>query len=437
MAADEPPACDDPHVTSTPTTSVRRDGYTLTHYSVLVVWGWFIYSFSPAVPLLADDLGVSKAVAGLHGTAMAVGAVSAALILPVLLRALGRSRLLVAGLLTVAAGVTGFVLGPGIAATLPSLAIVALGGNIALSVAQLNLSRRHGAAAPAAITEANGTGSGIGLLAPLAVGGAVALGWGWRTAVAVTILLAITVAFALSRLGRESGAPAADAPARGTPVAASDHPEHPGGSVASTAAISGSSPEGSATTRRLAPGTRGLLVALIAAMALENATTYWSTSLVIERTGADASIATATTAGLLVGMTTIRFLGTALTRRLGAARVLAASFLVAIAGWAVLWTAQSPAVALTGLVVAGLGYGAQYPLSIALILGIAREGADRAQAVATFVAGATVGLAPFLLGAAADAVGTHTAFVAIPVLALVGAVGALLGARTARANGLL
>ncbi|QIK84917.1 MFS transporter [Sanguibacter sp. HDW7] len=416
VSSDRSEACDDPVVTDLAPTTFRRDGYTLTHYSVLVVWGWFIYSFSPSVPLLAEDLGVSKAVAGLHGTAMAVGAVTAALLLPRLLRALGPQRLLVVSLALVAVGVTGFVLGPGIAATLPSLAVVALGGNLALSVAQLNLSRRHGASAPAVITEANGAGSGIGLVGPLAVGLAVGIGWGWRAAVAVTILLAVTVAVAISRLPRE-GADATDA----VPAAAPE-PD----AVAPSPA-----------RRGLAPGSRGLLVALVAAMALENATTYWSTSLVIERTGADASIATSTTAGLLVGMTTIRFAGTVLTRRAGADRVLAVSFLVAILGWAVLWTAQTPGVAVAGLVVAGLGYGAQYPLSIALLLGIAREGADRAQAVATFVAGATVGLAPFLLGAAADAVGTHTAFVAIPVLALLGAVGAFLGSRTARAHNLL
>lgn len=403
------------------TPTLRRDGFTLTHYSVLVVWGWFLYSFSPSVPLLAEDLGVSKAVGGLHGTAMAAGAITAALVLPHLIRLLGRQRLLVASLVTVAVGVTCFVLAPSIALTLPSIAVVALGGNIALSIAQLNLSQRHGPAAPAAISEANGAGSGIGLLGPLAVGLAVGIGWGWRAAVVVAVVLALTVAFAVSRLPRDVPGPGTQARDVADPV-----PEGP--LVTSSVGV---------TSRRLAPGTYGLLVALVAAMTLENATTYWSTSLVLERTGADASIATATTAGLLGGMTVVRFLGTTLTRRFGADRVLAASFVLAIAGWAVLWTAHTPGVAVAGLVVAGLGYGAQYPLTIALLLGIAREGADRAQAVATFVAGATVGIAPFLLGAAADAVGTHTAFVAIPVMAVLGAVGVLLGARNARAHGLL
>jgi len=409
-------------VTTSLTPTVRRDGYTLTHYSVLVVWGWFLYSFSPSVPLLADDLGVSKAVGGLHGTAMAAGAVAAALLLPPLLRTLGRSRLLVVSLVTLALGVAGFVSAPGIGMTLPSIAVVALGGNIAISIAQLNLSRHHGAAAPAAITEANGVGSGIGLVGPLAVGLAVAIGWGWRSAVAVTVVLALASALAMSRLARRRAASAGATDALAAAGA---------GAVAPAAAGEG------ATGRRLAPGTAGLLVALVAAMTLENATTYWSTSLVIERTGADASIATATTAGLLAGMTAVRLLGAPLTRRFGADRVLAASFLLAIAGWAVLWTAQSPGVAVAGLVLAGLGYGSQYPLAVALLLGIAREGADRAQAVVTFVAGATVGVAPFLLGAAADAVGTHAAFVAIPVMAMLGAAGTVVGTRAARARGLL
>lgn len=408
-------------VTPPLTQALLRDGFTLTHYSVLVVWGWFLYSFNPSVPLLAEDLGVSKAVGGLHGTAMAAGAITAALALPRLLRLLGRRRLLTASLVTIALGVTCFVLAPGIGLTLPSIAAVALGGNVALSVAQLNLSQRHGAAAPAAISEANGAGSGIGLLAPLAVGLAVGLGWGWRAAVAVSVVLALTVALAVSRLPR-------DVPGQGLVADAQDPvPDAP--PVAA--------PESAPARPRLAPGTPGLLVALVAAMTLENATTYWSTSLVLERTGAHASIATATTAGLLIGMTVVRFLGTTLTRRFGADRVLVASFVLAIAGWAVLWTAHAPAVAVGGLVVAGLGYGAQYPLSIGLLLGIAREGADRAQAVATFVAGATVGIAPFLLGAAADLVGTHAAFVVIPVMALLGAVGAALGTRRARAHGLL
>ncbi|NTW40610.1 MAG: MFS transporter, partial [Cellulomonadaceae bacterium] len=85
-----------------------------------------------------------------------------------------------------------------------------------------------------------------------------------------------------------------------------------------------------------------------------------------------------------------------------------------------LWTATSPVVAVAGLVVAGLGYGTHYPLSIALALRWSTGGPDPAQARATLGTGAAVGLAPFLLGSAADVVGPHTAFLLVPILIAVG-----------------
>ena len=42
-----------------------------------------------------------------------------------------------------------------------------------------------------------------------------------------------------------------------------------------------------------------------------------------------------------------------------------------------------------------------------------------------------IGVAPFALGALSDAVGTHQAFLVVPVVALVGAVVAVLGGRSA------
>ncbi len=398
---------------------LRRDRYTITTYGTFAVWGWFLYSFSPSVPLLAEDLGVSKAAGGLHGTAMALGAISAALFTPRLVAAIGRRNAITSGLLLVAAGVAGLVAGPVLAATLGSMFVLAVGGNVAVSASQVGISDHHGPSAPAAITEANGVGSGVGLFAPLAVGLAVGVGWGWRAAVVTTVVLAVAVAWATSRLpdsGRRTPDPTA--------------PTHERADAAGT-------PGAVAPTRALGPGSVWFLVTLVAAVALENATTYWSTSLVLERTGADESIATATTAGLIAGMTAMRFVVGPLTRRWHSAHLLAVSFGISVVGWAVLWTATSPAVALVGLAVAGFGYGAQYPLSVALVLGIAREAADRAQAVATFTGGAAVGLAPFILGAVADAVGMHTAFLAVPVLAVLGGTAAVLGWRRAHAHALL
>jgi MFS family permease len=384
---------------------LHRDRFTVSMYGVFVTWGWLLYSFNPSVPLLARELGVSHAAAGLHGTAMAAGALGAAALTPRAVRRFGRRSTLVAAGVVIAAGTALLTTGTVLAATLAGIAVVAVGGNMAVSAAQAGLAGHHGRSASAAVTEANGVGSGVGLVGPLAVGAWVAAGWGWRPAVAVTALLAVGTSVLVRRL------PLTGVLARST--------------AASTEAVGG----GVAGPARAVRTSRWFLVTVVAALALENATTYWATDLVRERTGAGAGIATATTAGLVAGMTIIRFVVGPLSLRVPPARLLAGAFGVAIAGWAVLWTATTTPVALAGLVLAGLGYGAQYPLGIALLLGASGGATDAAQARATVGGGLAIGVAPFLLGALADAAGAHAAFLVVPVLAVVGGAAAVAGAR--------
>ena len=395
-----------------------RDRPTVSLYSYFVVWGWLLYSFSPSVPLLADELGVTKAQGGLHGTAFAAGAILVARLTPRLVDHYGRRATLVGAGLLIAVGTVVLVTGTSLTWTLTGVFILAAGGNVAVSAAQAGLSLRHGRASSAAVTEANGVGSGVGLLGPLAVGACVALGWGWRPAVAATAALAIGSALLALRL----------------PADARDHAVPPPDPVlldpATSAPVDAVALE--AADRESAVATRWFLVAIIAAIALENATTFWSTDLIRQQTGAGASIATAATAGLVAGMTVIRFVVGPLSLRIEPARLLAASFLVAVVGWVILWTATATPVALTGLVIAGIGYGAQYPLSVSILLSAARRSTDRAQANATLAGGAAIGVAPYVLGALADAFGAHMAFLVIPFVALLGATAAVVGPIAAR-----
>ncbi|RMI07066.1 MFS transporter [Cellulomonas triticagri] len=406
--------------TAAPAPRLHRDRYTLTLYGSFVTWGWLLYSFNPSVPLLASDLGLSNAQAGLHGTAMAVGAVLAAAVTPAAVRRLGRQPALAGACVLLAAGIALLVTGGALPVTLGAMVVVAVGGNVMIASSQAGLADHHGRAASAAVTEANGVGAGVGLLGPLAVGACVAVGWGWRPAVAVTAALALATALLVRRL------PRADHPVRSVPGAPA--------SVVEAEAVEA----GAVDARVVAPAGRAVVasrwfvLAVLAAIAVENATTYWAADLVRERTAAGAGIATATTAGLVAGMTVIRFVVGPLSLRFSPARLLAGAFGVAVAGWAVLWTATTPAVALGGLVLAGLGYGAHYPLAIALLLGAAGGATDAAQARATVAGGLAIGLAPFLLGALADQVGAHTAFLVVPVLAVVGGVAALAGGRAWR-----
>ncbi|MDQ0426816.1 MFS transporter [Cellulomonas iranensis] len=416
-----------------------RDRLTVGLYAPFTVWGWMLYSFNPSVPLLADELDITAAQAGLHGTAMAVGGLLAAPLTPRAVRGLGRRGAIVSATLLLTVGVAGLLLGPTLAWTLPAMVVAAVGGNVMIAATQVGLAEHTGPAASAAITEANGVGSSVGLVGPLAVGAAVTAGWGWRPGVAVTILLAVVAATLVARLpvsdslpglrrrGRAAGAATGSPAGSTTPAVADVVPE-------------GTAPGDGATLPAVVPPARRrpvgaaalFLVAVVAAIALENATTYWATDLVLTQTGAGAGIATATTAGLVAGMSAMRFVVGPLSLRIHPAHLLAASFGIAIVGWAVLWTATVPAVALAGLVVAGFGYGAHYPLSISLLLAASPGRGDRAQSHATLAGAVAIGIAPFLLGALADAFGTHTAFLLVPVVAVGGAVVAVLGGQAVR-----
>jgi len=409
-----------------------RDRLTLGLYAPFVVWGWLLYSFNPSVPLLASELGITGAQAGLHGTAMAVGGLAAAPLTPRVVRRAGRRGTLVGGSLLVALGVVGLLLGPTLPWTLTGMFVTALGGNVMIASTVVGIAQHTGPAASAAITEANGAGSTVGLVGPLVVGACVAAGWGWRPGVAVTIALGIAAAVLLARLpaspalprGLRSGAASGAASGQGATATPAVAPAVGGGTTAGSAATSGPG--------RVRFAVPLFLTSIVAATALENATTYWATDLVLSRTDAGAGIATATAAGLIAGMSAVRFVVGPLSLRVHPAHLLAASFGVAVLGWAILWTATDARVALAGLVVAGIGYGVQYPLSVALLLAASPGQADRTQSRATLAGALAIGVAPFLLGALADAFGTHRAFLLVPVVAVVGMVVATLGGRVVR-----
>jgi MFS family permease len=388
-------------------TRVVRDRLTLTLYGPYTVWGWLLYSFNPSAPLLGHDLRISDALVGLHGTAMAAGGLVAAFLAPRAVLWWGRRRAILGALALVIVGIGGLLTGTVLAWTLAAMFVLSIGGNVLIASTQVGLALHHGRAASAAISEGNAVGSGVGLLGPLAVGAAVSIGWGWRPGVLVTAALAVVVIVLIARLPDSESLPRRAAP----PVVHDD---------------------GADARRRRGRAAIMFLGGVVAAVAVENATTYWSTKLLIDRTGAGAGIAAAATAGLVAGMTAIRLIVGPLSLRVTPAHLLVGGFLFNIVGWTVLWTTTSTGVALAGLVLSGFGVGVQYPLSIALLLAASPGHSDRAQGDATLWGAVSIGIAPFLLGWLSDQVGMHTAFLAVPVFALLGAVVAMLGGRALR-----
>ncbi|GEA89819.1 hypothetical protein CCE01nite_37680 [Cellulomonas cellasea] len=398
-----------------------RDRVTAALYACFGTWGWFLYSFVPGLPLLADELGITRAQAGLHTTFMACGTLTSGFTSARLVRRLGRRGvlLLAAGLL--AGGVVALVSAPGLLVTLPAATVVATGGALFIAAAQPALTVHHGAAGPAAVSEGHGTGALVGLVGPLALGASVAAGWGWRPAVAVTVVLAAATALLVARLPGEGALGTATTTRT---VGAEDGREDGRTDARPDAATTGRRPGFSATFWLL-------WATLVAVVAIENATTAWAADLLRTHAGADSGVAAGAVSGLIAGMCVARFAVGRLALRFTPLQLLLAAFAVAAAGWSVLWVATTPPLALAGLVVAGLGYGAQFPLAISMLLGAADGRLDQAQARSTLGVGAAVAVAPVLLGGLADRVGPHTAFLVVPALVACG-VGAVLLAERAR-----
>jgi MFS family permease len=419
-----PPATSDPLPSVGPASTrpkVRHDRVTVTAFGTCIAWGFFLYAFSSATPLVAQDLHIDKAVAGLHGTALAVGAVIAALAMAPLVGRWGRRRVAVVGLTVAAVGMVGLASAPSIFLTLPLMTFTAMGGTIALPISFTILIAHHGPAGTAAITEGNASGSLVGILGPLTVAVAVAIGWGWRAAIIVAALLTSLVALATARLGD-------------SPVLHGERPRLPA-----------TAPDGSARPPRTLPqligsvfGAPGRLLAKVrarpgrsvAAFAaftgvatmgsmLEFATTFWAAQLLMARTGADASIAITCLAAFLVGLTSGRLLAAPLSLRHSPVVILALWIGVGIAGWACLWFSTSLVVMVIGLGILGFGIGPQYPFGIDFAVRHSPFSPDRSQSLLQICSNTGVGLAPFLSGWLGDLVGVHMAFLCVPVYAAI------------------
>ena len=380
---------------------MRRDGVTLLIYAQLGVWGYFLYGFGPVVPLLRDEQRVSASVASLHGTALAVGAVAAGALFPALTRRLGRAGALWLALIGV--GVTGTVLclARALPATLLATVAVATCGSLLINAVVATLTAYHGAAGPAAIAEANAVACGMGVVAPAVVGLTVRAGLGWRPAIAVVVGLVglLTVVALAARIRVPYGVPKAAAVRLVTPA-------------------------------RL-PTPYWLAWALLAATgSVEVCASLWAAEVLRGRAGMDAGGAAAALSAIVAGMFVGRLVGSRLALRMGPVPLMLRALALSGAGFALFWLATVPWLAVLGLLVLGLGNAMHYPLGISLALRAAPGQEDRAAARASYGMALAFGVSPFVLGAVADGVGAHRAFLVVPVfLALAAGLVTPLGRR--------
>jgi fucose permease len=368
---------------------LERDRRTWLTYAQLGVYGWFLYGFGPALTLLRDEQGFTRTVAGLHGTALAVGALFSALTVAALVSRFGRVTMIWTGLVILCVGILLLTSLTVLPATLGAAFLCSFGGSYVVTCTSTVLAALHGPSGPAAITEANAVAAGVGAVSPLAVGLAFALG-SWRPA----LLVLLPVVGVLAVLSRSVPLPPDRGPRRG----------------------------GAAGTRL----SRHFWVAWLvvtAGIAVEFCLALWSTDMLAQRTTLTAAEASAAVTALVAGMCGGRVVGGRLALRLPVDRLLYGALVLNAVGFALFWVSTDAVLSVLGLLLCGLGVALYFPLGLSRAIAASDGQPDRATARVGLGAAVASGAGPFLLGALADATTIHTAMLVVPGLLVVAAVG--------------
>jgi fucose permease len=170
-----------------------------------------------------------------------------------------------------------------------------------------------------------------------------------------------------------------------------------------------------------------------ACIAVEFSMTLWTADILRDRFDLGSAAASAGVFTIVGGMCLGRVVGARLALRLEVGRLLYLALAVCGTGFAVFWLTTWAPLALAALLVVGLGISVLYPLGIARAIELSEGQPDKATARGGLGAGVAAGGGPFVLGALADQVGIHGAFLVVPALLALAAIGVRVG--TPRVSG--
>lgn len=353
-------------------------------YAAIAAVGYVVYGVGAVAPYLRTQLGLTDAQVGLHSSAMAVGLVLSGVIAAGLDRRFGEIMVRGAGIATMAVAVVVLALGPALAATLGAALLVGFGAGTLLGYANALLGRPGGRLARLRVARANVWAMVSAFVCPVILAAALAIGLPWGLGLVPALGLLVIVGLDLRagpRLVRASG---------------------------------------TSDTARLPTGFWLAWAFLVAVIAVEFSIVFWGATLIERQTGVETAVATLL-GGLFLGGMFVGRLGQSLG--LGTAgdirRSAAIGVVLAGTGAAIAWVSTSAPVSGAALFLAGLGVAGLYPLGVAAALAAAPGRLTLAGTRLTLASGAAILVAPFALGAAADAAGVPVAWGLVVVLSLV------------------
>lgn len=368
-----------------PVSRVLHDRPTLISYASVATWSWFVYGFGASLALLRDDQGSAAWLSGLHVTSLAVGGVVGALITPWLNARFGRGLVMRIGVIGAALSILLFLApGASVGVTLTAVFVTCVFGNIIVVCVTAFIAVHQADASAPAFTESTGLMAFMGLIAPLAVGAATLTIFGWRAGVLVAV-----IAFAAIEIWRGRQLPAFGG--AGQVVTREE-----GGPIPST--------------------TYWALVAAMLYVGAEFCMSLWGVELLRERAGMSPGAAAAGLSTVAGGLFVGRAFGLGLARRFPSEMLLRASLCAGLVAFTIAWMGSSAAIMLPFLFLTGVALSLTWPMCLARIIRSAHGRADRASSLAMVYMTTAIGAGPFILGALAESMPVHQAFLIVPVL---------------------
>ena len=365
-----------------PKTFQRNGQFWLLALQVATV-NFFTGGFGPSQALLREDQGTSLGIAGLHGTALGVAAIIAGSFNSKLVHRYGRSNTTWIGLTVFSIGIAFFVFAPPVQLTLLATLIAGFGTSVVIN--NVNTAGSH------AFAERSHTA--VAQLNAIAIAGFVTGNFivgttanivrdQWRLGLLITIPFILALFIKGRKFEPDSHIPDEDGPQRG----------------------------------KLSKGFWFSFAGFFLSICAEFATSFWSASLISNRTEASAAISTLAVIAFGSGVGTGRWYAGRVLKRFHADEQLKMALCLQFIAFWLFWSSHNLVLCLITLFMVGLGIAVQFPLFTLRMVAFSEGRPDLAIGKSSIAAGIAIASSPLLLGILGDNFGISRAYIMVPVL---------------------
>ena len=369
-----------------PKTFQRNGQFWLLALQVATV-NFFTGGFGPSQALLREDQGTSLGIAGLHGTALGVAAIIAGGFNSKLVHRFGRSNTTWIGLTVFSIGIAFFVFAPPVQLTLVATLIAGLGTSVVINNVNTAGSHAFAERSHTAVAQLNAIAIAGFVTGNFIVGStANVVRDQWRLGLLITIPFALALFIKGRKFEPDSHVPDESGPQRG----------------------------------KLSKGFWFSWTGFFISISAEFATTFWSASLISDRTDASAAISTLAVISFGTGVGTGRWYAGRLFKRFHADEQLKLALTLQFIAFGLFWSSHILVLSLITLFFVGLGISVQFPLFTLRMVAFSEGRPDLAIGKSSIAAGIAIASSPLLLGILGDNFGISRAYIMVPVLIALG-----------------